>query len=81
MERNNKPNKKPRQKKPRQKKSQPAKSNAMLVRPSREGDQFHYVWAARRSLRLLLPSSGLVAVTIEGASPSDMQAQGAAARR
>jgi hypothetical protein len=47
---------------------QPAKSDSMLARASREGDQFHYVWAARRCLRLLSPSSGLVAVTIEGAS-------------
>ena len=39
------------------------------VRASRDGDQFHYLWAARRCLRLLSPSSDLVAVTIEGASP------------
>jgi hypothetical protein len=45
------------------------KSDSRLVRASREGDQFHYVWAARRCLRLLSSSSGLVAVTIEGASP------------
>jgi hypothetical protein len=42
-----------------------------LVRFSREGDQFHYLWAARRCLRLLLPSSGLVAVSIEGASTQE----------
>lgn len=41
------------------------------VRPSRAGDQFHYLWAARRSLRLLLPSSNLVAVAIEGVSGSE----------
>ena len=39
------------------------------VRASREGDQFHYLWAARRCLRLLSLTSDLVAVTIEGASP------------
>jgi hypothetical protein len=39
-----------------------------LVRFSRDGDQFHYLWAARRCLCLLSPISGLTAVTIEGAS-------------
>ena len=43
-----------------------AKTN--LVRPSRDGDQFHYLWAARRCLRLLDAASGLVSVTIEGPS-------------
>jgi hypothetical protein len=42
-----------------------------LVRPSRDGDQFHYLWAARRCLRLLLPNSELVAVAIEGASRTE----------
>ena len=36
------------------------------VRFSRDGDQFHYLWAARRCLRLLSPMSGLVAISIEG---------------
>lgn len=39
-----------------------------LVRPSRDGDQFHYFWAARRCLQLLSPDASLRAVTIEGAS-------------
>jgi hypothetical protein len=39
-----------------------------LVRFSRDGDQFHYLWAARRCLRLLSAASGLTAVTIEGSS-------------
>ena len=39
-----------------------------LVRPSRDGDQFHYHWAARQCLALLPGSSDLVAVSIEGAS-------------
>ena len=39
-----------------------------LVRPSRDGDQFHYLWAARRCLKLLTAKSGLVAVSIEGPS-------------
>lgn len=45
--------------------------NTNLVRPSRDGDQFHYLWAARRCLKLLSADSGLVAVSIEGPSPSE----------
>ncbi len=41
------------------------------VRPSRDGDQFHYLWAARRCLRLLAPTSGLVAISIEDVSPRE----------
>ncbi len=43
-------------------------SKTNLVRPSRDGDQFHYLWAARRCLKLLSADSGLVAVSIEGPS-------------
>jgi hypothetical protein len=46
-------------------------SDNISVRASRDGDQFHYLWAARRCLRLLSATSGLVAITIEGASPSE----------
>lgn len=46
------------------------KSN--LVRYSRAGDQFHYLWAARRLLRLLSAQSDLVAISIEGASPHEL---------
>jgi hypothetical protein len=46
-------------------------SDSRLVRASRDGDQFHYLWAARRCLCLLSPASGLVAVSIEGPSPSE----------
>ena len=42
-----------------------------LVRPSRDGDQFHYYWAARRCLGLLPPDTALVAVSIEGPAVSD----------
>lgn len=38
------------------------------VRSSRDGDQFHYLWAARRCLRLLSPQNGPVAITVEGPS-------------
>ena len=43
-------------------------TNVDLVRPSRDGDQFHYHWAARHCLALLSLADDLVAVTIEGAS-------------
>jgi hypothetical protein len=46
-------------------------SSTDLVRSSRDGDQFHYYWAARQCLKMLLPSSGLAAVSIEGSSPED----------
>ena len=46
-------------------------SQSKLVRPSRDGDQFHYSWAARRCLHLLLPGSHLVAISIESTSPSE----------
>ena len=46
-----------------------------LVRPSRDGDQFHYWWAARRCLLLLSPGASLRAVTIEGASPYETAAE------
>lgn len=42
-----------------------------LVRPSRDGDQFHYLWAARRCLEVLSAESDLVALSIEGPSPSE----------
>ena len=38
------------------------------VRASRDGDQFHYLWAARRCLLLLAPATDLVGIAIEGAS-------------
>jgi hypothetical protein len=46
-------------------------SKTELVRASRDGDQFHYLWAARRCLSLLDPMSKLVAIAIEGASQSE----------
>jgi hypothetical protein len=48
-------------------------SDSMLVRASRDGDQFHYLWAARRALKLLTPHHGLVAIAIEGASTAELQ--------
>src|SRR6478735_4171555 len=44
---------------------------AEYVRSSRDGDQFHYVWAARRSLHLLDPSSSLAMLVVEGTSDDD----------
>ena len=48
--------------------------NNKVVRSSRDGDQFHYLWAARRCLRLLSPTDGLTAITVEGSSPQETQA-------
>lgn len=47
-----------------------------LVQPSRDGDQFHYHWAARQCLELL-PSGGadLVAVTVEGPSACETEGE------
>lgn len=46
-------------------------SEVDLVRASRDGDHFHYLWAARQCLLLLSQSSDLVAVSIEGPSPQE----------
>src|SRR4051794_16370790 len=46
-----------------------------LVRPSRDGDQFHYLWAARRCLQLLSAHSELVALSIEGPSPQEREGE------
>ena len=42
------------------------------MRYSRDGDLFHYYWAARRSLELLIPGTEMVALTIEGASQTEL---------
>jgi hypothetical protein len=41
------------------------------VRESRAGDDFHYLWAARRCLALVDPASDLRLVRLEGPSPTD----------
>ena len=46
-------------------------NNNNKVRPSRDGDQFHYLWAARRCLRLLSPKDDLVAISIEDPSAKE----------
>lgn len=46
-------------------------SKTNLVRASRDGDQFHYWWAARRCLLLISPTASLKAITIEGPSLSE----------
>lgn len=48
-------------------------SKTDLVRFSRDGDQFHYLWAARRCLQLLSLQSDLIAISIEGPSPEEGQ--------
>lgn len=45
------------------------------VRYTRDGDQFHYYWAARQCLQLLPATSALVAVSIEGASEKETGGQ------
>lgn len=47
-----------------------------LVRPSKDGDQFHYQWDAGHCLELLPGKGDLVAVTIEGASKNESDANG-----
>lgn len=47
-------------------------SNTNLTRASRDGDQFHYLWGARRCLNLLSPNTDLVAISIEGPSPDEL---------
>jgi len=46
-------------------------TNLDSTRESRDGDQFHYFWAARQCLTLLDFTSDLVAVAIEGPAPHD----------
>lgn len=43
------------------------------MRPSRDGDQFHYWWTARRSLALLQPGGTLVAISVEGVPVDEAQ--------
>jgi hypothetical protein len=47
-----------------------------LLRSSRDGDQFHYTWAARQALQLLDEQSGLHALYVEGVDPSEMPPAG-----
>jgi len=49
------------------------------VRASRDGDRFHYTWAAARLLQLLSPASELQQISIEGfgSTPSDEEPDGA----
>lgn len=46
-------------------------ATADLLRSSRDGDQFHYHWAARQALKLLQPGTALAAIAIEGPSAQD----------
>jgi hypothetical protein len=49
------------------------------VRASRDGDRFHYTWAAARLLKLLSPATDLRQVSIEGlgSAPSKAEPDGA----
>jgi hypothetical protein len=46
-------------------------AGSSAVRFSRDGDQFHYFWAARRCLRLLPRTTDLVAISVEGPSTQE----------
>lgn len=41
------------------------------VRASRDGHEYHEAWTARKALQLLWPDNNLVAIAVEGPSPSD----------
>src|SRR5258708_30417143 len=41
------------------------------VRASRDGHEFHEAWAARRALRLVMPTDVLVGMAVEGLAPVD----------
>lgn len=47
-----------------------------VVRTSRDGDQFHYYWAAQRCLELLRPSTNIVSIAIEGPSRFELDGPG-----
>lgn len=49
------------------------------VRPSRDGHEFHEIWAARRCLNLLFPQDGLCGIAVEGLSPLEDTEHSAAA--
>src|ERR1041384_3310924 len=41
------------------------------ARESHAGDEFHFVWAARKTVKLLDPQSGLCRLRVEGVTPVD----------
>ena len=41
------------------------------VRASRDGHEFHEAWAARKATQLLWPDTDLIAIAVEGLSPTD----------
>ena len=49
------------------------------VRASKAGHAYHEAWAARTALELLLPSTDLTAITLEGFDELDEQALGTGA--
>jgi hypothetical protein len=50
-------------------------SDTDTLRASRDGDRFHYRWAARQAPQLLGPDTDLKLITVEGVSPQDTQGQ------
>ena len=43
-----------------------------LVRYSRAGDTFHYLWAARRCLRMIYPKTAIQEILIEGSKENEL---------
>lgn len=41
------------------------------VRASRDGHEFHEAWAARKALRLVMPTDDFVGIAVEGLAPAD----------
>ncbi|MCJ8317261.1 hypothetical protein [Idiomarina sp.] len=44
------------------------------VRASRDGHEYHEAWAARHAMRILLPNSNLIGISVEGLDPGDQKA-------
>lgn len=47
------------------------RSRIDTVRASRDGHEFHEAWAARKALRLVMPTDELVGIAVEGLAPAD----------
>lgn len=48
------------------------------VRASRDGHEFHEAWTARKATQLLWPDTDLIAIAVEGPSPTDQAGASAA---
>src|SRR5436309_10543781 len=59
--------------------SNPERAHIDKVRASREGHTYHDTWTARVALELLVPTTTLTAVAVEGLSIEDAEVTSAAA--